>query len=98
LYGRIGQTLLDSRQNGADPFTAIENVMPWDIFVASVYEAQTLAQPESFDFLHHIGDSYSMLRRYAPAFLDVLKLKAAPAAQYVLNAIDVLRSMNTRNC
>jgi TnpA family transposase len=97
LYGRIGQTLLDSRQNGADPFTAIENVMPWDIFVASVYEAQTLAQPESFDFLHHIGDSYSMLRRYAPAFLDVLKLKAAPAAQYVLNAIDVLRSMNTNN-
>jgi TnpA family transposase len=94
LYGRIGQALIEAKQNGSDPFAAIESVMPWDTFTVSVTEAQTLAQPADFDFLHHIGESYTILHRYAPQFLDVLKLQAAPAAKGVLAAIDVLRGMN----
>ena len=38
--------------------------------------------------------SYATLRRYAPEFLDVLKLRAAPAAKDVFDAIEVLRDMN----
>lgn len=34
------------------------------------------------------------MRRYTPELLDVLKLKAAPAAQAVLDAIDLVRAMN----
>ena len=97
MYGRIGQALLEAKQSGGDPFAAIEAVMPWDTFAASVTEAQKLAQPESFDFLHRIGESYATLRRYAPQFLDVLKLRAAPAAKGVLAAIEVLRDMNSDN-
>jgi len=97
LYGRIGQALIDARQSGRDPFTAIEAVMSWDAFTESVTEAQKLAQPDDFDFLHRIGESYATLRRYAPEFLDVLKLRAAPAAKDVLDAIEVLRGMNTDN-
>jgi TnpA family transposase len=97
MYGRIGQALLEAKQSGGDPFAAIEAVMPWDTFAASVTEAQKLAQPESFDFLHRIGENYTTLRRYAPQFLDVLKLRAAPAAKGVLDAIDVLRDMNNDN-
>jgi hypothetical protein len=59
MYGRIGQALLEAKQSGGDPFAAIEAVMPWDTFAASVTEAQKLAQPESFDFLHRIGDQNS---------------------------------------
>jgi hypothetical protein len=95
LYGRIGQALLEAKQSGGDPFSAIEAVMPWEDFSASVAEAQVLAQPEEFDFLHRVGDSYATLRRYAGEFLAVLKLRAAPAAQGVLDAIDVLRQVNT---
>ncbi|HQR96956.1 MULTISPECIES: Tn3 family transposase [unclassified Polaromonas] len=95
LYGCIGQALIDAKQKGGDPFAAIEAVMPWDTFAASVTEAQTLARPADFDFLHHIGESYATLRRYAPQFLDVLKLRAAPAAKGVLDAINVLRGMNS---
>ncbi|HHK8772849.1 TPA: hypothetical protein ACQZCB_004538, partial [Escherichia coli] len=51
------------KQSGSDPFAAIEAVMPWDTFAASVTEAQTLARPADFDFLHHIGESYATLRR-----------------------------------
>ena len=46
-----------------------------------------------FDHLHLVGEQYSTLRRYTPEFLDVLRLKAAPAAQAVLDAIDVLREV-----
>lgn len=97
MYGRIGQALIEAKQNGGDPFAAIEAVMPWDTFAASVTEAQTLARPADFDFLHHIGESYATLRRYAPEFLSVLKLKATPAAKGVFNAINVLRVMNRDN-
>ena len=97
LYGRIGQALVQARQGGGDPFAAIESVMSWDAFTASVTEAQKLAQPESFDFLPRIAEGYAMLRRYVPQFLDVLKLRAAPSAKGLLDAIEVLRAMNTDN-
>lgn len=97
LYGRIGRALLEAKQSGADPFAAIETIMPWEAFAASVTEAQKLAQPEDFDFLHRIGESYATLRRYAPEFLNVLELRAAPAAKGLLDAIDVLRALNTDN-
>ena len=97
LYGRIGQALIDAKQSGRDPFAAIEAVMSWDAFAQSVTEAQKLAQPDDFDFLHRIGESYATLRRYAPQFLAVLKLRAAPAAKGVLDAIEVLRGMNADN-
>lgn len=97
LYGRIGQALLEAKQSGGDPFAAIEAVMSWDAFAESVTEAQKLAQPEDFDFLHRIGESYATLRRYAPEFLDVLKLRAAPVAKNVLEGIEVLRGMNADN-
>jgi TnpA family transposase len=97
LYGRVGQALLEAKQTGGDPFAAIESVIPWEKFAASVTEAQELAQPADFDFLHRIGESYATLRRYAPKFLAVLKLRAAPAAKGVFDAIEVLRGMNNDN-
>ena len=97
LYGRIGQALMQARQGGSDPFAAIESVMSWEAFAASVTEAQKLAQPESFDFLPHVAEGYAMLRRYTPQFLEVLQLRAGPAARDVFEAIEVLRGMNTDN-
>ncbi len=94
LYSRIGRALLEAKQAGADPYAAIETVIPWDDFERSVSEASQLAQPESFDHLHLVSEQFSTLRRYTPEFLDVLKLRAAPTAQPVLDAIKVVRGMN----
>ena len=97
LYGRVGQALLDAKLNGGNPFSAIESILTWEAFTVSVTEAQKLTQPPEFDFINRIGDSYATLRRYAPQMLNVLKLHAAPPAMGVLDAIEVLRTMNADN-
>lgn len=97
LYGKICQALLGAKQEGTDPFAAIESVVSWEEFEASVTEAQSLTQPKSFDFLSLIGGSYNTLRRYIPALLAVLKIQATPSAQDILAGIDILRSLNADN-
>jgi hypothetical protein len=94
LYSRIGRALVEARRAGADPFGAIEAVLPWEHFTASIEEAEKLAQPEGFDFLPLIGDGYAQLRRYVPALLASIELRAAPAAADILHAVEVLRTMN----
>ncbi len=57
LYSRIGRALLEARQSGTDAFAAIESVIPWEAFVASVTEAQKLAPSDDFDYLPRVVDS-----------------------------------------
>ncbi|WP_449103113.1 Tn3 family transposase [Pseudomonas extremaustralis] len=97
LYSKIGQALLDAKASGDDPFAAIEAVIPWDEFAQSVTDAELLARPEAFDHLYLVSENFNTLRRYTPAFLEVLQLRAAPAAQRVLDAIQQLREMNAYN-
>ena len=97
LYEQIGRVLIDAKDSGSDPFAAIETVISWDDFTASIDEAQQLAQPAGFDFLHRMRDSYPTVRRYSPAFLNTLDLHAAPAAQPLMDAIDVLRQISVNN-
>ncbi|WP_407244681.1 hypothetical protein [Klebsiella pneumoniae] len=68
-----------------------------DEFTESVSEAELLARPEGFDHLHLVGENFATLRRYTPALLEVLELRAAPAAQGVLAAVQTLREMNADN-
>jgi hypothetical protein len=44
-----------------------------------------------------ISDSYSTLRRYTPAFLEVLKIQATPASQDIVDGVAILRSLNADN-
>ena len=94
LYSQVGHALVEARRNGFDPFAAIESVIPWERFEQSVAEAKELAQPEAFDHLQFVADGYTSVHRYAPALLETLDLKAAPAAKEVLDAVAVLRTMN----
>ncbi len=96
LYSRIGRALLDAKQSGGDPFAAIEAIIPWDSFGESIAEAEKLAQPEGFDYLALVGDSFHQLRRYTPALLESLNIKAAPAVHELLAGVEVLKDMNRR--
>ncbi len=97
LYWRIGNALLEAKQTGEDPFSAIESIISWDEFIQSITEAQRLSKSESFDYLHLVSNHYSQIRRYAPAFLEALQLNAAPAAKDILQAVDVLKKLNINN-
>jgi TnpA family transposase len=97
LYWRIGNALLEARKNGSDPFAAIEAIISWDTFTKSISDAEKLAHSDDFDYLHRIGNSYSQIRRYAPAFLEALNFTAAPAAREVLDAVNVLKTLNVDN-
>jgi TnpA family transposase len=96
LYFRIGRALLDAKESGEDPFAAIEAIIPWDKFSESLAEAETLAQPEEFDYLSLVGDGYNQLRRYTPTLLSSLSMKAAPPVRELLAAIEMLKDMNDR--
>ena len=96
LYSRIGRALLDAKKSGTDPFAAIEGVLPWEQFDESIRETEKLAQPAEFDYLPLIGDSFSQLRRYTPALLETLQIKAAPAAQEILKGVETLKNMDER--
>ncbi len=96
LYSRIGCALVEARQQGGDPFAAIEAVLPWERFRESIEEAEKLARPEDFDYLPRIGDGFAQLRRYVPEMLSTLEFRAAPVAKDLLAAVDLLQEMNKR--
>jgi TnpA family transposase len=97
LFWKVGRALVKAKQANSDPFKAIEEVIGWNAFTQSIEDAQRLSASENFDYLHRIGDSYSQIRRYASAFLKALSLKATPAAQVILDAVEILKSLNAEN-
>ena len=94
LFAKIGQILLEARRSRRDPFAAIEAVVPWEAFEASVTEDSGIASSSSTDYLGLVGSSYSQIRRYAPAFLAAFEFKAAPVAEELLEGIELLRRLN----
>jgi len=91
---KLGAALIGAKEHGSDPFAAIESVMPWDTFQASVAEAEALARDQNFDHLGLLADHFGQLRRYGPTFLETLTFRAAPAVQPLLDAIETLKEMN----
>ena len=94
LYARVGQALIEARSSGGDAFAAIEAVLSWPKFESTVAEAKTLAQPEEFDYLALLDERYGSMRKFAPLLLAHFEFHAAPAADEVLQALDLLRELN----
>lgn len=68
-FADIGSALTLARNEGLDPFNAIEKIMPWDKIVSSVEEAQKLSRPMDYDYLDLLENRFSYLRKYTPSFL-----------------------------
>ena len=94
LYVQVGQALIEARFRGGDAFAAIEAVLPWTKFESTVAEAQTVAQPEEFDYLAPLDDRYSSMRKFALLLLEHFDFHAAPATTELLQALDLLRDLN----
>ena len=93
-YAAIGRALIDAKTQNADPFAAVEGVLPWEELTASVAEAEKLAQPGEFDWLALIATSYPALRRYAPQFIEAFEFRPCPVSEQLMKAVELLRELN----
>ncbi len=57
-YARLGAALIKAKDEGLDPFSAIETIMSWNKVVASVEEAKNLVRPTDYDYLDLIDNRY----------------------------------------
>jgi len=94
LYAKIGAALIAARQAQRNAFDAIEEVIPWDRFRATVGEAEALARAEEFDAYQKLPQHYAGLRRWAPPFLAAFAFQGVPATAPLLRAIETLRAIN----
>ena len=93
-FADIGEALVKAKDEGLDPFKAIEKVISWKDMVDSIEEAKRLARPMDYDYLDLLITRFNYLRKYTPALLGKLEFKTTKAAEPVLRALNVLREMN----
>lgn len=92
-YVSVGQAILDARNAGEDPLSAVERILPWEDFAASLEETRHLARKDNFEPLHLITEKFSTLRKYSSRLLSALQLKATSAALPLNDALDTIREM-----
>lgn len=97
LYADIGSALINAREGTGDAYAAIESVLNWEKFVASVEEARKLARPADFDYFDLLDKRYTQLRRYTPKLLSAFEFKASNPASPVLKALDLIKELNNTN-
>ncbi len=93
-FADIGSALIKAKEEGLDPFTVIEKVMPWDDIVASIEEAKKLARPMDYDYLDLLETKFTYLRKYTPTLLNALEFRSAKSSEPLLKALDVIREIN----
>ena len=93
VFRDMGKAMLEANANQLDLSQAIESVISWEALAQSIQETETLVQPNDFDFLPRINDSYQTIRRYAPAMLEILPLQATQATDSLMQAVELLRDM-----
>ena len=67
----------------------------WDGLGDLVVKAAALASTAGSDPLDHLLGATARFRRYTPRMLRTLDIEASPAAEPLLEAVDVLRSDGT---
>ena len=93
LLQAIGDVVLDDTVTDERLRQAIYYHIPRDTLQAAVQEARTLRRPNGhLDFL---DDHYSYIRQFAPQFLSTLAFESHQDEDPVLQAVEVLRSLNT---
>lgn len=93
-YADIGAALIKAKEDGIDPYVALEQVMPWEKIVESIEEAKLLSRPMDYDYLDLIKTRFNYLRKYTPILLNSLDFKATKSAEPLLNALDTIRELN----
>ena len=93
LLARLGETLIEARESGADLQEAVASAIGWDKLARSVEEAKHLARPDKTDLPALAARAWPVLHRLGPLFLGSLRFHALPAAAATLRGVELLRSI-----
>ncbi|MHA7882110.1 Tn3 family transposase [Nitratireductor rhodophyticola] len=90
-FANLGGALISAQDDG----TALEDVIAanpgWEDFRNLVAMATGLSSTMAADPLSHVLQGYNRFRRYVPRMLRILEIEAAPVAQPLLKAMQILR-------
>ncbi len=86
-YADIGAALIKAKEEGLDPFTTIEKVMPWSKIIQSVEEAKKLVRPINYYYIDLLDSRYNQLRKYTPLLLKSLQFKSTIGAMFKLDRL-----------
>jgi TnpA family transposase len=93
LLAKLGATLIEARESGADLQEAVASAIGWDKLARSVEEANRLARPDKADLSALAARAWPVLHRLGPLFLGSLRFHAVPAAAGTLRAVEFLHSI-----
>lgn len=94
LLADLGAALIKARNEGIDPYVALEAVVPWDQLVMSIEEAKRISRPIDYDYLDLLEKRFFYLRKYTPTLLKALEFRSTQSAEPLLKAIETIRDMN----
>ena len=94
-FAELGTALLGARDAGEALDAVIADGPGWEGLGDLVAKAAAFASTAVSDPLNHVLGGYSRFRRYTPRMLRTLDIEASPAAEPLLDAVDVLRSDGT---
>ena len=94
-FADVGGAILRAHESGGDPTAGVETTLGWPAFADLVRTAGELTSTLALDPLDFVGMGYPRFRLYTPRLLAALNLRSGPAALPLLDAIDVLRKLNS---
>lgn len=94
LYANVGRAVIQAHTHGLALAEAIESVLSWERFTATVEEAARLARPADFDSLADIKSRYPQLRQYTPLLLENFEFRTASSLSSLARALEILKGLN----
>ena len=94
-FSNFGSALLEAHEDQASLSDAVQNAGGWSSLRGLVSTAAQLTDTLAADPLAHVVHGYHRFRRYAPRMLRALDIQAAPVAEPLLAAADIVAGTET---
>ena len=94
LFGNTIDTMQHAREQGCDPFAALDTEIGWDHLLKSRDEIVVFGDLAMEDPLLLASKRYTQLRRFAPAFLEAFEFSVPEAGHDLQAALMLLKEHN----
>jgi hypothetical protein len=87
------RAVIIARDNGSDPFVAIDRDVGWQEFLRAVAEAEAFAAPAVEGGKSELIEKYPSIRMFAPALLETFEFRGASAVAGLLKGVEAIAEM-----